>query len=115
MSDLRGSAAEHHGLAWYDREGRQITHDQWIELRLDVTGDGNDYARIALDYVGEVNVSTVWLGLDHRHLITEGSRPLVFETMIFGGPLGGEMWRYSTEEEALAGHAAALELVRGAT
>lgn len=29
---------------------------------------------------------------------------LAFETMVFGGPLDGTIWRYKTEEQAKAGH-----------
>jgi hypothetical protein len=62
-------------------------------------------------------VSTVFLGLDHRW---GDGPPLLFETMIFqawltpGGPRQpGELYceRYSTWDEALAGHRRALEAV----
>lgn len=49
-----------------------------------------------------VRVSTVFLGLDHNFGF--GGPPLLYETLIFGGPLDGEMSRYATREEALAGH-----------
>ena len=49
----------------------------------------------------DVTVSTVFLGLDHQY--GEGP-PLLFETLVFGGFLDGEMWRCSTWEEALAQH-----------
>ena len=48
----------------------------------------------------EVRVSTVFLGLDHNL----GGKPMLFETMIFGGPLNEQMERYSTWEDAEAGH-----------
>lgn len=47
-------------------------------------------------------VSTVFLGLCHR--FGDGGPPLLFETMIFPG---NDQWRYSTWEEAKAGHAEA--------
>jgi hypothetical protein len=47
------------------------------------------------------HVSTVFLGLDHNWF---GSPPLLFETMIFGGPEDGYCERYSTWDEADAGH-----------
>lgn len=50
----------------------------------------------------KVYVSTVWLGLDHSYF--PGSDPLIFETMVFNGPLDQEMMRYSTEEQARKGH-----------
>lgn len=64
--------------------------------------------RVAQDVVGDVRVSTVFLGIDHRFLDTKGP-PLVFETMVFGGPLDQEQLRYSTWEEAERGHAAMVD------
>lgn len=49
-----------------------------------------------------IDVSTVFLGLDHR--FGDGP-PLIFETMVFGGPDDQHQERYSTWDEAEAGHA----------
>ena len=57
----------------------------------------------------EVTVSTVFLGLDYR--FGDGP-PLLFETMVFGGPHDQEMERYSTWDEAEKGHALWVEKVR---
>lgn len=62
--------------------------------------DGNN--RVAAWERGPVSVSTVFLGLDHSF---GGPVPLIFETLVFGGPLDGEMKRHSTWAEAEAGHA----------
>lgn len=51
-------------------------------------------------------VSTVFLQLDHAY---DGGKPLVFETMVFGGPHDGDQERYSTWDEAEAGHARYVE------
>lgn len=59
--------------------------------------------RIARDEIGSVIVSTVFLGLDHQ--FGDGP-PLIFETLATGGKLDGEMDRYSTWDEAAAGHVA---------
>lgn len=59
--------------------------------------------------LGDIRVSTVFLGIDHDFSM-EGP-PLIFETMIFGGPHNEEQWRYSTLEQARAGHAAAVALL----
>lgn len=48
-------------------------------------------------------ISTVWLGMD----VTPRAKPIIFETMIFGGPLDGYQWRYTTEDDAFKGHAQA--------
>ena len=50
---------------------------------------------------GDVRISTVFLGLNHQ--FGEGP-PLLFETMVFGGKHDQECERYSTRDEALAGH-----------
>ena len=53
-------------------------------------------------------VSTVFLGIDHN--FGEG-KPLLFETMVFGGKLDEETERYSTWEEAVEGHNHMVEKV----
>jgi hypothetical protein len=59
----------------------------------------------------DVLISTVFLGFDHGH----GNHPkkLFFETMIFGGPLDQECWRYATLGEAKIGHFNAVRQARG--
>jgi hypothetical protein len=49
-----------------------------------------------------VSVSTVFLGMDHG--FGQHDKPIVFETLVFGGKLDEEMCRYSTWEEAVKGH-----------
>jgi hypothetical protein len=46
--------------------------------------------------VGDVKVSTVFLGLDHR--FGDEDRPILFETMIFGGEHDQFQERYDTWE-----------------
>jgi hypothetical protein len=53
---------------------------------------------------GEVLVSTVFLGLDHR--FGGDGPPVLWETLVFGGALNGEMARYTSLADALAGHQA---------
>ena len=65
---------------------------------------------VAKDSVGDVKISTVFLGLDHGF---SGGPPLFFETMIFGGKHDGYQDRYSTWDEAVAGHRRAVEMVKG--
>lgn len=60
------------------------------------------------DTVGDVRVSTVFLGVDHN--FGDGP-PLLWETMIFGGKHDEYQERYTTRAEALAGHRTALGLV----
>ena len=65
---------------------------------------------VALTEVGGGKVSTVFLGLDHR-FFGDGP-PLLWETMVFGGPLDGRCERYCTRVEALAGHEEVVRDVR---
>ena len=67
--------------------------------------------RIALDEITpNVKVSTVFLGLDHRFGMS--GDPIIFETMIFGGPIDGHMRRYSTRFEAEEGHKDMVKLAK---
>jgi hypothetical protein len=62
------------------------------------------------DDIGEVKVSTVFLGLDHR--FGRAGPPILYETMIFGGEDDQFQERYCTRDAALEGHASALAMVR---
>lgn len=61
----------------------------------------NDQRRVARTEREGVEISTVFLGLDHRF---GSGPPLLYETMVFGGEHNGKMDRYATKEEALTGH-----------
>lgn len=61
---------------------------------------------------GGILVSTVFLAMDHN--FAGKGDPILWETMIFGGGPEDYQERYSTREEALAGHARALALAREA-
>ena len=63
--------------------------------------------------VNHATVSTVILGSDHQYC--PGGPPLLFETLVMGGELDQTMERYSTWDEAVAGHAAMVERVRRGT
>ena len=66
---------------------------------------------VAREKVGRSEVSTVFLGLDHR--FTADGPPILWETMVFGGPMSHEMDRCSgTIEQAEAMHARMCEKVR---
>ena len=63
---------------------------------------------VAQEHIGDVRISTVFLGMDHSGGQGE---PLLFETMVFGGTHDGSQRRYSTRDAAIKGHAQALRLV----
>jgi hypothetical protein len=81
-----------------------LTWARWFE-----TADAQRV--VAQEMLGAVKVSTVFLGLDHQYGM---GPPLLFETMVFGGGLDGHQTRYSTWEEAVAGHRAMVERARTA-
>jgi hypothetical protein len=90
---------------YYDRQGNRMTLRQWarsFEKRPD--------RRVAETTLPDGTwISTVWLGLDHSF---GSGPPLIFETMVF--PSQDDMRdqdcdRYSTEAEALDGHARMVE------
>ena len=58
--------------------------------------------QIALTTIGPIRISTVFIGLKGQ----------LFETMIFRGRGGDEMWRYTSYQDAVAGHEAAVAKVR---
>lgn len=57
----------------------------------------------------DIEISTVFLGLNHNY---GAGIPILFETMVFGGILDGELERYATWEEAEEGHKRWVEKVR---
>lgn len=87
---------------YYDRKGKPMTSEEWFATFM----DEGDPLRVELtEITPSVRVSTVWLGLDHS--FGKGP-PLIFESMVFDGTdetNNGDMRRYTTEEEARAGHA----------
>jgi hypothetical protein len=75
---------------------------QWFETA---------HRHIADDHVGDIRISTVFLGADHNW--RDEGEPLIWETMIFGGDHDQSQWRCSTREQALAQHDAAVKLAKG--
>lgn len=64
--------------------------------------------QVALTRIGEVSISTVFLAINHNHSM-EGP-PILWETLISGGPKHGHFMRYSSLTDALAGHKQAVEM-----
>jgi hypothetical protein len=71
---------------------------------------------VALTQVGDAEVSTIFLGLDHN--VSGEGMPVLFETMAFHGrgetrhALDDLTYRYATWEEAEQGHAAVVAAMR---
>ena len=73
---------------------------------------GKDSLIVQQDHIGEVLVSTVFLALDQRFPTIPGP-PVLWETMILGGEHDGWQERYTSRDEALAGHQEALRILKG--
>lgn len=89
---------------WFDRQGRPIGVAEMVRLSQDAA-----YRVVARDWVGNVEVATVWLGFDHSF---RSAAPVIFETVVFGGRMDQYSRRYTTEKEARAGHAKVLASVQ---
>ncbi len=68
-------------------------------------GQGRDH-HLAETFVGEVRVSTVFLGVDP--ITRPDGRPLLWETLIEGGESDGWKDQYASAAEARRGHAGAI-------
>lgn len=79
---------------------------QWVMESMDRSSWGVDKTEI-----GDVLVSTVFLGIDHSMSFREPCAPILFETMVFGGVYDQYQWRYETWEEAEKGHKNACDMV----
>jgi hypothetical protein len=89
-----------------------MTWARWMEASSRESGGqrGATARHVGDDDAGGMRVSTIFIGLNHEFL---GGPPLWFETMVFGGPLDGTQQRYTTWEQAEAGHAFILKIARG--
>jgi hypothetical protein len=59
-----------------DRTGQPMSEGDWAEA-----SDGRRYVRMGEDAVGDLRISTVWIGADDRG-IGGGPDPQIFETMV---------------------------------
>ena len=79
------------------------------DIRVWAAATDGERPRVAKDEIGEVYVSTVFLGVDHQFSY---GPPLLFETMVFRGAMDERQWRYATWDEAEAGHRRVVEAIR---
>lgn len=63
-------------------------------------------------HIGKATISTIFLGLDYSFGFEGEWLPILFETLVFGGKLDGEMCRYCSWEEAEQGHDLMVEKVK---
>jgi len=95
------------GRIYRNKAGDLISLHDWLELYAD-----HEYARIALDQVGPLRISTIWLGVD---IDRDGT---IFETKIFledcQGHLGDEIecFRFCTVQDAEREHTKIVDYAR---
>lgn len=93
-------------MGWYRLDGKTPVKCSLME-QARARGEG---WRVGLKVVGDISISTVFLGMDHDY--TGHGPPLLFETMTFGGGGLEGMWRCSTWEQAEQMHLDAIKVVR---
>jgi hypothetical protein len=104
----RGEVLHSDGRPMYYRmDGTAATRAEFIAMVKDPRRFiGNTIIR----HRGEViRVSTVFLMLDHSFM---GGPPVLWETMVFGGPNDCEQWRYAHRRAAKAGHRDVVRFLR---
>lgn len=94
---------------WYilDRDNKPIEADPLVYI--DWIHNNPSRKAVKQESIGDVRVSTVFLGLNHSY---EGGEPVLWETMVFEGSLDGYQERYTSYEEALTGHEFAVQMVK---
>lgn len=93
---------------WYlldeNKDPYPVSVEEGMKLQDDI-----DMKIVKQDKIGNVFISTVFLGLDHS---LESNLPILFETMIFNGKHDQYQMRYATYKQAQQGHEDALNLVK---
>ena len=74
-----------------------------------------DMKLVKQDTIDGVFVSTVFLGLDHAWSEDPNHKPVLWETMIFGGEYDDYQERYTSHQDALEGHQKAINLLTNNT
>jgi hypothetical protein len=96
-------------MTYYDPDGNPLPFMEWaILFELRHLDDDDSWWRRSTT-IGDVEVSTVWLGLDHSF---GSGPPLFWETMIFGGQYDEYEWRHPSREAAFAAHDQIVAAVR---
>jgi hypothetical protein len=97
-------------VTWYGTDGAPIDASKANTLLGDILSRRVAYTTM-FTTDGEITVSTVFLVLDHSH---GGPGPVLWETLVGGGPMDQDMSRYTSIEAAADGHMETLSLIRSA-
>ena len=93
---------------YYKLEGKKV-----VPCKMEECFTPDEDRRVAMTHIGKVDISTVFLGINHAF---DDRVPMLFETMIFqfGGKHDEYCERYSTWQDAEEGHKRAVKMVREA-
>ena len=69
----------------------------------------NNDKHVAADKIGGIYIYTVFLSTNHG---CNSDAPVLWETMIFGGEYDEAQARYTSHEDAIAGHKVAVDKVK---
>lgn len=98
---------------YYNRQGQEIDIHVWAELAALA-----EYRIVACHWIGPIQISTAWTGVDIGRTANYGPDPILFETVILheaaqtGTHLVGYV-RYATEDAARATHDHIVRIVEG--
>lgn len=81
---------------YYGRDGRRMSKDRWSVLIEDP-----EYKRVAFDQVGDVEISTIWMGRALPGMDTHD----VFDSWVSAPGVTSWNQFYATEDAAKRGHA----------
>lgn len=93
-------------ISYYDREGKEISVEEWGRLFED-----KSYQILKQDSIRSFFISTIWLGLDHGWTCDELH---IFETMVFIKPNNIPCYchRSGNEQDALSIHEKAVDYAK---
>ena len=84
---------------WIDGKINQEKLDEWA------TWFGNiENRKVDFSEIGNIRISTVFLGIDHNFSFLEGHEPILFETAIIQDDDFEIVERYKTYDDAKKGH-----------
>lgn len=93
----------------HDHNGRPVPAKNLVDLE---EFRQHESFRLRTQVTPDVYVSTVFLSINHAFMPNED--PVLWETMVFGGKLGKEQERYTSQKAAEIGHEAMVTRVREA-
>ncbi len=102
-------------MNYYDRKGKKITPEEFFKLLPDI-----EYRILKQEMIGDIFISTVWLGMEHFFFQYESEEPIhIFETMLFDksedkkyDDIDQTYERCATEEQALIQHKEMCDIAR---